>query len=278
MNQSRYSVPVYPSQLDAFKIKADQLATAIADTQKTKKLSAFKRNDYLAQALGYKGHTDLVKLAGFRKNADIAETLYIFSCNFSSMLIKQYLSDKIDLHPFSSHPIIEALAKEFEPEKYSLREVEVKNETATSSDNPFPFLLAANGMNIDPIPFYPNDKRKPYIIDIGASLRHDLSVLVTGIDLNTPSNITAENVALLLASKDDSKHRQIRVSKKGIATLSDDVGNKNTEGVIFRIETFCAGNGYTGAEAAKDDHWVGKVTKCLKEKGLGQEDSYCDMF
>lgn len=276
MNQSRYSVLVYPSQLDAFKIKADQLATAIAATQKTKKISAFKRNDYLAQALGYKGHADLVKLAGFRKDADKAESLYIFSCNFSSMLIKQYLSEKINLQPFSSHPIIEALAKEFEPDKYSLREVEVDHET--SSDNPFQHLLAAKGMNIDPIPSYSDGKPKPYIIDIGASLRNDQSELMTGINLNIPSNITTENVALLLASKDDSKNRQIRVSKEGIATLSNDCGNKNTEGVIFRIETFCAGNGYTGVEAAKDDHWVGKITKCLKEKGLGQEDSYCDMF
>lgn len=97
------------------------------------------------------------------------------------------------------------------------------------------------------------------------------------INLNNPEELTFENVALLIGSKDDSEHRQIRVSKEGIASLSDDFGNTNSDNLIYRIETFCAGNGYTGAAAAKNEDWVSKVLEILREEGLGQKGSTSPM-
>ena len=44
------------------------------------------------------------------------------------------------------------------------------------------------------------------------------------IGLKDPSQLTLDNVRALIASKDDSEHRQLRVSKSGIAYLSDAVG------------------------------------------------------
>lgn len=41
------------------------------------------------------------------------------------------------------------------------------------------------------------------------------------IDLNDPSELNAESVSRLLGSRDDSRHRQLRVSAGGIAYLSD---------------------------------------------------------
>lgn len=98
------------------------------------------------------------------------------------------------------------------------------------------------------------------------------------INLNNAEDITVENVAQLLASKDDSKYRQIRVTEDGIAFLSDDVGSRNLDKIVFRMETLFAGNGYVGMGASKDDLWVGRVTKCLQDKGLGNSGSYCDDF
>ena len=76
------------------------------------------------------------------------------------------------------------------------------------------------------------------------------------IDLKNPSALTLDAVRQLLASKDDSQHRQIRVTKDGIAYLSDEVGANNIGGLAFRFETWDAGNGYCGAEAASDDKFV----------------------
>lgn len=71
--------PIYPSQTNTFKNRAEEFARNIAQVTDTKIISAFKRNDWLSQALGYKGHTDLLKSAEFRKQADSNEPLIIFA-------------------------------------------------------------------------------------------------------------------------------------------------------------------------------------------------------
>ena len=79
------------------------------------------------------------------------------------------------------------------------------------------------------------------------------------IDLN--SDFTTDDVRALLASKDDSAHRQLRVSSRGIAYLSDKVGNIDTEDYAFCVETWAAGNGYVGKQAANDAEWVKRVER-----------------
>jgi len=91
------------------------------------------------------------------------------------------------------------------------------------------------------------------------------------IVLDDPTDFTLDNVRLLLASKDDSAHRQLRVSDDGVAYLSDDVGNRKLDGVRFRFETWNAGNGYCGADAASKHDYVKTVfndLKCAWNKNL----------
>jgi hypothetical protein len=85
------------------------------------------------------------------------------------------------------------------------------------------------------------------------------------IDLKTPGALTVENVRQLIASKDDKKNRQLRVTKRGVAFLSDEVGLDNLDGILFRLETWCAGNGYCGPEAARDRRHVQFVYQDLRD-------------
>lgn len=96
------------------------------------------------------------------------------------------------------------------------------------------------------------------------------------LDLNDKNNLTLESIAKLLASKDDSQSRQLRVTKDGIAYLSDEIGNINIDGLAFRLETWDRGNGYTGIEASKDTKWVQQVHKDLNANWPNPKSSYID--
>tara|TARA_R110001592_G_scaffold204892_4_gene455204 strand:+ start:120 stop:416 length:297 start_codon:yes stop_codon:yes gene_type:complete len=96
------------------------------------------------------------------------------------------------------------------------------------------------------------------------------------LDLNDKANLTLANVASLLASKDDSQSRQLRVTTDGVAFLSDDVGSINTDGLAFRLETWDSGNDYTGIEASKNSQWVQQVYKNLKDNWPNPKSSYID--
>jgi hypothetical protein len=96
------------------------------------------------------------------------------------------------------------------------------------------------------------------------------------IDLTDPSSFTLAAVRALIASKDDSRNRQLRVTKRGIAYLSDEVGNRNIDDLAFRFETWNAGNGYCGAKAASDAKWVKEVFDDLKENWPNPKSTYID--
>jgi len=82
---------VYPSQLPYFKKQAKNLAKAISKRTGTKPLSAFKRNDCLAKALGYKGHSDMVESAKFRVQSDTGAVLDLFSNdNISTSVAREF--------------------------------------------------------------------------------------------------------------------------------------------------------------------------------------------
>jgi hypothetical protein len=98
------------------------------------------------------------------------------------------------------------------------------------------------------------------------------------INLNNPSELSLSSVKALLASKDDSKSRQIRISKNGYAFLSDDIANRNLEDIAFRLETLEAGNGYVGIVASQDDEWVQRIYNVLKENWPKPNGTYCDFF
>jgi hypothetical protein len=72
-------VPVYLSQLDAFKEKADLLADKIKQSLNIK-VSKFKRYEYLARGIGHvKGHDRLIENAKLIAQADKYESLVLFS-------------------------------------------------------------------------------------------------------------------------------------------------------------------------------------------------------
>ncbi|WP_432263329.1 hypothetical protein [Cupriavidus sp. TMH.W2] len=98
------------------------------------------------------------------------------------------------------------------------------------------------------------------------------------IDLNTPGALSLKSVADLLASGDDSTHTQLRVSSAGIASLSKTVGNVNTGGLAFRLETWTAGNGYVGQAAAADAKWVKRVHDVLQANWPTPSSTYIDYF
>jgi len=97
------------------------------------------------------------------------------------------------------------------------------------------------------------------------------------INLNDPNDFTRENLKKLIASKDDSKNRQLRVTDKGFLYLSDVVGNKELEGVQFRLETLAANTGHVGIEASEDEFWIGKLYEVIK-KNWPSVGGYQDVF
>jgi hypothetical protein len=94
------------------------------------------------------------------------------------------------------------------------------------------------------------------------------------LDLNKP--FTTQDVAMLIASKDDSANRQLRVTTEGIAYLSDEIGNIDIDGLAFRFETWIAENGYCGDEAAKDRTWVRKIEDDLRTNWPNPTRNYID--
>jgi hypothetical protein len=88
-------VPVYPSQLETFKQKADLLADSIKQSLNIK-VSKFKRYDYLASALGYKSHDRLIEHAKLISQADKNEPLFVFAKEDVRNKFCAIFEDKLD--------------------------------------------------------------------------------------------------------------------------------------------------------------------------------------
>jgi hypothetical protein len=96
--------------------------------------------------------------------------------------------------------------------------------------------------------------------------KSDMRLNVKNID-----EFTVENFARLLASKDDTQNRQLRVSKSGDLYISDLVGNLELDDVKFAFETWMQGNDYCGPHAAADVKYVADeyaMVKTAWDKGL----------
>ena len=94
------------------------------------------------------------------------------------------------------------------------------------------------------------------------------------IDLNDPAQFTRESVAKLIGSVLDTQNWQLRVTKQGIAYLSDVTGSQDIDDLAFRFETWGEGNNYVGFQAAHDATWVEHVFTDLKENWPNPKDSY----
>ena len=69
------------------------------------------------------------------------------------------------------------------------------------------------------------------------------------IDLKKRGEFTIDSLKELMNSVDDTYNTQYRITKDGFLILSKDVGNRNLEGIVFRLETNIAYNNYAGPEA-----------------------------
>ncbi|MEX6503919.1 hypothetical protein [Pseudomonas zhanjiangensis] len=98
------------------------------------------------------------------------------------------------------------------------------------------------------------------------------------LDINLPDALSIEDVQSLLASGDDGQDNQLRVDRSGRAYLSQVTGADELEGVLFRFPTWDAGNGYVGAEAARDVEWVKKILEALQRNWSNPTFSYIDTF
>lgn len=116
--------------------------------------------------------------------------------------------------------------------------------------------------------------------DYGAtqlSITHNDYLLMT-IDLNEPEELTLEQVRKLIASCDDSVHRQLRVTQGGTVFISDTVGASHLEGIALRLETWVAGNDYLGVKASQDNEWVQRIYNVLRRNWPEPTDSYLDNY
>ncbi|HBH7906310.1 site-specific integrase [Vibrio parahaemolyticus] len=89
-------LPIFPSQLADFKVKAKQFSSIIEDITGCKRISSFNRNDWLAVAIGYKGHSDLVQTSKQRTLTDRSSQLVIFSkSHYFSSKIKSIFASQL---------------------------------------------------------------------------------------------------------------------------------------------------------------------------------------
>ena len=98
------------------------------------------------------------------------------------------------------------------------------------------------------------------------------------VDLNNPHEFTFENVRRLIASKDDSASRQLRVTFDNKAFLSDLVGNTDTHLTKLQYETWDRDNGCCGIKASMNDDWIMQIYKTLKRDRHAQTADYIDFL
>lgn len=98
------------------------------------------------------------------------------------------------------------------------------------------------------------------------------------INLNNRNEFTRENVAKLIGSVVDTQHWQLRVRVDGTAYMSDILGNRELDGLAFRLETWCAGNNYVGFQAEHDKEWVDRVFQVLMKNWPTPTSSYIDYY
>jgi hypothetical protein len=99
------------------------------------------------------------------------------------------------------------------------------------------------------------------------------------IDLNNQHDFAFSNVRKLLASGRNDIDMQVRVSRDGIAFLSDVTGADEIDEVSFRLHTMDAGNEFIGpsAEAASDDIVVAQVYRRLKNNWPNPTSAHADV-
>ncbi|MCD8237347.1 MAG: hypothetical protein LUD00_12050 [Prevotellaceae bacterium] len=80
-------------------------------------------------------------------------------------------------------------------------------------------------------------------------------------------SFTKEDLIEMLSNGDDGHRNQIRVSEDGIIYLSQDVvGAERLNGVLFRFETFEAGNDYVGSKVAANNEYTDRLYRTIMKR------------
>ena len=99
------------------------------------------------------------------------------------------------------------------------------------------------------------------------------------LNLTLPGEPSLASVRLLLAQGNNQAHCQLRVNNAGQAWLSTAaIGGQDLNGVRFRFETWAAGSGCVGPEAAADDAWVAKIQAALQRNWPEPFSDYLDIY
>lgn len=98
------------------------------------------------------------------------------------------------------------------------------------------------------------------------------------INLNDPQDFNLHGVRQLIASVDDSTHRQLQVRKDGTALISDTPCGGDKPGLALCVETWSAGSGLVGPAAARDSDWVKRIYEMLKANWPEPIDTYIDDY
>lgn len=99
------------------------------------------------------------------------------------------------------------------------------------------------------------------------------------LDLTLPDEPKLASVRQLLAHGNNASHCQLRVSDAGLAWLSiSAIGGQALDGVRFRFETWSAGSGCVGPEAAADEAWVAKIQAALRRNWPDPCSDYLDIY
>ena len=85
------------------------------------------------------------------------------------------------------------------------------------------------------------------------------------LNLNDPKQFILDGVKELIASKDDSEDRQLRVTKFCLADLSNTVGSDDKEGFV-------------GVKASNDTEWVSRIYDALRKNCLTPTKYYIDIY
>jgi hypothetical protein len=105
--------------------------------------------------------------------------------------------------------------------------------------------------------------------------------------MNITNGITQDEIAALLASKDDEAGDHILwVSRDGVIHLDLLPDNLTPAGfatqyedhILLRFETLPCGCGYVGSEGASDTEWVSRLFRAMLEHWAKGQEEYIDVF
>ena len=89
--------------------------------------------------------------------------------------------------------------------------------------------------------------------------------------------LTLEDLQRLIALGDDSHANQIRINYAREIYLSPLVGAQQLDGICGRFETFDAGNGYVGLEAAANMKYINRLYRAI-QRWREHPRSYVDIW